>query len=137
MGMKMMDSLKVLLALILLVVPANAQNSDVQGVISDQIEAFLKDDISTAYTYAAPNIKQMFVTASRFGQMVRHGYPMIYRPSSYRFTDAREASGVQYQNVLIQNQAGLYYVAEYALVETAGGWKIKGVRVFSRPEAGA
>ena len=35
-----MNSLKVLLALMLLVAPAKAQNSEVQGVISAQIEAF-------------------------------------------------------------------------------------------------
>jgi hypothetical protein len=132
-----MNSLKILMALLLLVVPAKAQNSEVQGVISGQIEAFLKDDVSTAYTYAAPNIKQMFVTSSRFGTMVQKGYPMIYRPSSYRFTEAREVNGTRYQNVLIRDQAGLFYVAEYALIETAGGWKIKGVRLFTRPEAGA
>jgi hypothetical protein len=132
-----MNSLKVLLALLLLVLPVHAQDSDVRNVISGQIEAFLKDDISTAYTYAAPNIKQMFVTPSRFGTMVQKGYPMIYRPSSYRFTDAKNEGDTRYQNVLIQDQAGLFYVAEYALIETAAGWKIKGVRLFTRPEAGA
>ena len=69
--------------------------------------------------------------------MVQKGYPMIYRPSSYQFTEAREAGETRYQNVLIRDQAGLFYVAEYALVETAGGWKIKGVRLFSQPETGA
>jgi uncharacterized protein DUF4864 len=131
-----MNIFRIICLLLVLSVPAQAQQQDIQTVISNQINAFLKDDISAAYTYAAPNIKQMFPTPEVFGMMVRQGYPMVYKPSAYRFSEAGIVAGTRYQNVLLEDQSGRFYIAEYAMVETKNGWKIKAVRVYPRPGAG-
>jgi len=132
-----MNILKVLTVFLLLSVPVKAQQQDVQAVISDQIDAFLKDDFVTAYTFAAPSIQRMFGNSEQFGSMVRNGYPMIHRPSSYRFTEINQAAGVFYQDVLIEDQMGRFFIAEYAMVELESGWKIQSVRVYRRPAVGA
>jgi hypothetical protein len=132
-----MNIFKVLMIFLLLSVPVKAQQQDIEAVISDQIDAFLKDDFITAYSFAAPNIKQMFGNSEQFGLMVRNGYPMIHRPSYFRFTSTKKAADVFYQNVLIQDQEGQFFIGEYGMVQLESGWKIQSVRVFKHPTAGA
>ena len=124
-----------LAVMLFLALPAQAQ--DIESVISDQITAFRADDFATAFTFAAPNIVRMFQTPENFGQMVRNGYPMVYRPQSYAFDRRMQANGVTYQNVLIEGPDGNGYIAEYAMVETENGWKISGVRIFQLEGLGA
>ena len=56
------------------------ENPEIRGVIQSQLDAFLADDVNTAFTFAAPNIKRMFGSAENFGRMVQNGYPMVWRP---------------------------------------------------------
>ena len=58
----------------------------VRNTISSQIEAFKENNIAKAYTFAAPNIQAQFPTPEVFGMMVRNGYPVIWRPKSFKFT---------------------------------------------------
>ena len=89
------------LALILavgLALPVSAEKTlqSVPGIeltIEGQIEAFLADDFSSAFTYASPNIRELFGSAERFGAMVRNGYPMVWRPDEFRFLELREIDG--------------------------------------------
>ena len=52
------------------------ENKDIESVIQNQLDAFLADDVNTAFTFAAPNIKGMFGSAENFGRMVQNGYPI-------------------------------------------------------------
>ncbi len=122
--------LTALFAILFLTLPLRAQEQDIRTVIDEQISAFRADDFETAFTYAAPNIRMMFQTPDRFGEMVRQGYPMVHRPQSYVFEELRDAGGSKFQNVLIEAQDGYYYIAEYDMVQTEQGWKIRGVRIF-------
>lgn len=122
--------LTALFAILFLTLPLRAQEQDIRTVIDEQISAFRADDFETAFTYAAPNIRMMFQTPDRFGEMVREGYPMVHRPQSYVFEELRDAGGSRLQNVLIEAQDGYYYIAEYDMVQTEQGWKIRGVRIF-------
>ena len=124
-------------AILFLVLPLRAQEQDIRTVIDDQIAAFRADDFETAFTYAAPNIRMLFQTPDRFGEMVRAGYPMVHRPQSYVFEGLEGIGGSRLQNVLIEGQDGYYYVAEYDMVQTEQGWKIRGVRIFRTSGVGA
>lgn len=117
--------------------PAVAQEADIQATISSQIEAFLENDFETAFTYAAPNIKKMFGTPERFGVMVKNGYPMVHRSSTFKFTELREIAGTMYQKVLIQDQLGAFYLLDYAMLETPEGWQIRGVQLLQTAGVGA
>jgi len=109
---------------------APADPAAIRGVISDQIEAFKRDDFSHAFTHASPSIKGMFGTPERFGQMVRNGYPMVWRPREVRFLDLREEDGRVLQRIAVTDQAGGEHILEYAMIETENGWQINGVTLL-------
>lgn len=109
----------------------------IEATITAQIDAFLKDDFAEAFTYASPNIQGMFGTSERFGQMVRNGYPMVWRPGDVRYLELRDISGNLWQKVLIRDQQGGMHVLDYQMIETSEGWKINGVQILQAPDVSA
>lgn len=120
-------------ATLLLSLPVRADDAARQ-VISDQIAAFQQDDFEAAFTYASPMIKGIFGTPQRFGQMVRDGYPMVWRPSDVEFLEAEQIGKALVQDVLIRDAEGVLYEVEYEMIQGEDGWKINGVRVKRAPE---
>lgn len=116
---------------------AEAQDTAIQSVISEQVEAFRADDFTRAFDYASPNIKGIFQTPERFGAMVRNGYPMMHRPEEFRFLELREIQGALWQKVLFRDQAGAIHILDYQMVEGEMGWKINAVQVLRAPDIGA
>jgi hypothetical protein len=104
---------------------------DIRQVITDQLEAFKRDNGKEAYSFAAPVIQQIFPTQDAFMQMVREGYPQVYRPSSYVFT-AMEARDDGYsQNVLITDEMGKIWNVRYSVQKQPdGNWKISGCQIL-------
>jgi hypothetical protein len=115
----------------------DAPRTEIEGVIQNQIDAFLRDDFDAAFTYASPNIKRLFGTSDRFGMMVRQGYPMVWRPSDVRYLDLETIDGRLWQKVMITDAAGAVHVLGYQMIETAEGWQINGVQVLQAPQVGA
>ena len=109
----------------------------IHDVISSQIDAFRSDDFATAFTFASPNIRQLFGTPDRFGQMVRDGYPMVRHPRDVRFAELTERDGRTVQRVLVTDDAGALHVLEYDMVPGGDGWLIDGVRKLEDGAAGA
>jgi hypothetical protein len=129
-----------LAALILSLSPAAAQTADRAGIestIRGQIDAFLADDFTTAFTFAAPNIKGIFRTPENFGAMVRNGYPMVYRPSSVRMLEQREVAGALWQRVLVTDSQGRTHLLDYQMLQTPEGWQINGVQLLRGAGVGA
>lgn len=56
-----------------------------RGIVEKQIVAFLKDDVDTAYSYAAPGVKTLYPEPQRFVDMVKRRYQPVYRPGNYAF----------------------------------------------------
>ncbi|HKL06922.1 MAG TPA: DUF4864 domain-containing protein [Roseovarius sp.] len=119
-----------------LAAPLRANEAAIRSVIEDQIEAFLSNDLSEAFTYASPMIQQLFGTPGRFGQMVREGYPMVWRPDEVTFLPMSDANGRSVQPVMLRDGAGALHILDYDMIQTDTGWKIDGVRL-RRPPAGA
>ena len=135
-----MRRLALALAMVLawpLAAPAQEAGTEIREVISDQIAAFKADDFATAFTYASPSIKRLFGSPGRFGQMVRSGYPMVWRPADVRFTELKTRNGRQVQSVLVTDRAGALHVLDYEMVPGEDGWRINGVRVRKAGGAGA
>lgn len=109
----------------------------IEATIAAQIDAFQKDDFAEAFTYASPNIQGMFGTSERFGQMVRNGYPMVWRPGDVQYLELRDISGALWQKVLIRDQQGGTHVLDYQMIETSDGWKINGVQILAEPGVSA
>lgn len=119
-----------------LAVPAAAQEAPIQQTIRSQIDAFLADDFSRAFTFASPTIKGMFGTPENFGAMVKNGYPMVYRPAQVEMGELREIAGNLWQRVRIVDQAGRAHLLDYMMVETPEGWQINAVQLLPAPDVG-
>lgn len=119
---------------------AAAQTGDdpaIRSTIQSQFDAFLKDDVSTAFTFASPAIKGMFGTPERFGQMVRNGYPMVWRPGQVRYLELRNVAGNLWQRVMVTDQAGRVHLLDYQMIQTPDGWQINGVQLLPASGVGA
>lgn len=115
---------------------AYAQDNPIATTITDQIAAFQADDFDTAFSYASPNIKRLFGTPERFGQMVRDGYPMVHRPAEVTMLDQSQMDGRILQRVMIRDQSGRVHMLAYQMIETDQGWQINGVQLLRAPEIG-
>ena len=112
--------------------PLDADAQAAGRSVMQQLEAFRRDDFSTAYTFASVTIRQMFDRA-RFEQMVRGGYPEIAHSASATIEGSRRGdAGEIYLLVRIVGDNGRAIEAVYELVSESGGWRINGV--VTRPD---
>ncbi|WP_170347315.1 DUF4864 domain-containing protein [Ruegeria atlantica] len=116
---------------------AFAQNAEIEANISEQIQAFKADDFATAFTFASPSIQRLFQTPDNFGQMVRNGYPMVWRPADIRFLELREIAGALWQKVMITDANGRVHILDYQMIPLEGGWKINGVQLLGNADPAA
>lgn len=119
-----------LIAAALFALPAAAQDDAIRSTILNQIEAFKADDFATAFTFASPTIKGIFITPENFGMMVKNGYPMVHRPADVQMLELREVAGALWQKVMVTDQQGKTHVLDYQMVETADGWQINAVQLL-------
>ncbi|MEM8811999.1 MAG: DUF4864 domain-containing protein [Pseudomonadota bacterium] len=121
---------------------ASAQESElsagdreqIQSVIDRQIDAFRRDDGPAAYEFAAPSIKRIFPSVTRFMSMVQQGYAPVYRPQTYTFDDLRMTDRGPVQAVRIVGPNNGSWVALYTFQQQPDGtWKISGVYLQRAP----
>jgi hypothetical protein len=107
--------------------PHAADREAIRRVISQQLDAFQRDDEVEAFSYASPSIQAQFKTPAEFMRMVRNGYEAVYRPRSTRFLEVFVLDGqvVQPLEVVAQDTA---VVMAYYLMERQpdGTWRISG-----------
>ncbi len=114
-----------------------AQDAEIEANIAAQIQAFKVDDFVTAFTFASPNIQNIFRTPENFGAMVRNGYPMVWRPSEVRFLELREVAGALWQKVMIVDGDGRAHILDYQMIQLESGWKINGVQLLGNSDPAA
>ena len=100
---------------------------EVRDTISLQIDAFKQNDIKKAYTFASANIRAQFPNPEVFGLMVRNGYPVIWKPKSFKFTRFKDLGNRCIQRVLFQSYDGRLETYDYILEKYDDLWKIAGV----------
>ena len=113
-----------------------AQDTPVEGVIQDQLDAFLRDDFATAFTFASPMIQGMFGSASNFEAMVKQGYPMVWRHGSVRYGESTTRGSTVLQTVILTDADGAVHALEYEMIPVGDDWQINGVRFVRAPEVG-
>jgi hypothetical protein len=115
----------VLLTAFLLSLASPARAADdvaaAQTVIRSQVEALGRDDAATAYSFAAPAIRDMFPQANIFMDMVRQSYAPVYRHKSFEFGEARVRDGQIAQRVHIIDAEGVPWEALYTLEQQPDG----------------
>ena len=124
------------IAATLFALPAVAQDSGLEGVIADQLSAFIDRDLGRAWTHASPMIQGMFGSPENFGRMVREGYPMVWDNADARFLGAEEIGGSLFQKVMVRGPDGQIWVLGYEMIELDGAWKINGVAILPAPDVG-
>lgn len=117
--------------------PVGAQDAAVTGVIRQQLDAFLADDLDLAFGFASPAIKGIFQNPEMFGAMVRNGYPMVWRPGQVTFGQTESSGDRVLQTVIITDQAGRIHALEYEMSPAGADWQINGVRLLPAPQVGA
>lgn len=115
---------------------AQVEQLPLQDIIRQQLDAFNARDVDLAWSFASPMIQGMFGNPGNFGVMVSEGYPMVWDNSAAKFMAQREVDGRIYQQVMVQDTNGALHVLEYAMIQTAQGWKIDGVSLLPPPDVG-
>lgn len=116
---------------------ATAQQTEIEGTINSQFEAFKADDFTGAFTYATPTLQMLFQSPENFRRMVTSGYPMVWRPSEVRYLELRERGGALWQKVQITDAKGFVHLLDYKMEQTDMGWRIGAVMILDAPGATA
>ncbi|PSL18132.1 DUF4864 domain-containing protein [Shimia abyssi] len=116
--------------------PGAAQEQHIEDVIRQQMQAFQRDDFDGAFDFASDGIQQFFQTPDNFGNMVRRGYPMVYRPDNVQFLELREVAGNLWQKIIVTDATGVVHFLDYQMLETSEGWRIGAVRLLEALEVG-
>lgn len=108
-----------------------ADEQGVRAVVEAQLAALAQDDAATAFSFAAPNVRESVGTASRFMDMVRSSYPAIYRPASTAFLQPEEHHGQVIQRVQLMDEDGKSWLALYSVQRQKDkSWRITGCQVI-------
>lgn len=114
---------------------SQADTKAVRAVVEAQLAAFAADDAKRAFSYAAPSIREMFQTPDRFMEMVRGGYPVVYRPAAVIFLNPVWVVGQLVQGVQLTDSEGGLWLAIYRLERQPDkSWRISGCDV--QPSSG-
>ncbi len=106
--------------------------TEIRSVIERQLQAFQRDDAVSAFSFASPEIQAKFCTPEQFIQMVKIGYPAIYRPRSVIFEDAIVVQGIPTQPVLLMSPDGTPVRAVYLMEQDLNdSWRINGCYLAS------
>jgi hypothetical protein len=102
----------------------------IRSVITEQIDAFKRDDGEKAFSLATAGIRARFGSPEVFMEMVRTGYPVVYRPASVRFEAPRVIEGGVYQSVRMTDHEGQAWLAIYPMQrQPDGSWRIDGCQL--------
>ncbi|PSH66795.1 DUF4864 domain-containing protein [Phyllobacterium brassicacearum] len=113
--------------------PGNAEEpvDTAQSIIRSQINAFLNDDASAAYSFASPAIQGKFPNQNLFFEMVKRTYRPVYRPGNFAFGRNKVVGDQVIQEVLITGPDGKDWTAVYQLIKLPDGtYKINGVQIL-------
>ena len=98
----------------------------IRQVISEQLEAFARDDGPRAFSLATAGIRAQFGTPGIFMEMVKSEYPVVYRPKSVQFDPPETIEGEVVQTVRMTDAGGRAWMAIYPMRREGGRWRTNG-----------
>ena len=102
----------------------------IRAVISEQLDAFRRDDGLRAFALATAGIRARFGSAEVFIQMVRSAYPAVYRPQTVQFEVPELVDGTVIQPVMLTDADGRAWIALYPMERQPDGvWRINGCQL--------
>ena len=116
---------------------SEADRTAIRGVISRQLEAFKRGDAAAAYQFAGPAVRQMFPSPEIFIDMVRRGYPPVYRPRDIEFSELALREDGLVQEVELVGPDGKPVLALYTMVRGPNGtWLIAACSLIASVRVG-
>ena len=106
-----------------------AEADAIENTIRSQIDAMQADDWEQAFTFASPNIQGIFRSPYNFSEMVKRGYPMVWRPKDVRTGDLVQTPRGLMQTMFFVDQQNRLYIADYLMQQVDGQWRINGVQI--------
>ena len=102
-----------------------------RAVIEAQFAALAADDAKRAFSYATPALRRHFGTPENFIEMVRTGYPVVYRHASVAFLKPQWLGGELVQGVHLSDENGALWLALYRLQRQKDkkSWRISGCQL--------
>ena len=126
----------ILFSLLALTMPAHAAevpDADAKGtraVIQAQLKAFAADDAKSAFSFATPQLREVFGSPENFIAMVRRSYPVVYRPASVAFLKPELDGDAVTQAVHLTDADGRLWLALYRLERQPDlRWRISACQV--------
>lgn len=105
----------------------SADQTAIQALIRQQLEAFQRDDAEAAFQFASPAIQAQFGTATNFLEMVRQGYAPVYRPRAVLFSELLTLEGMPAQTVMLMSANQELVEAIYLMQQQPDdSWRIHG-----------
>jgi DNA-binding transcriptional LysR family regulator len=99
----------------------------IKALISGQLAALKAGDGTTAFSYAAPGIRQQFGNADTFLEMVRKSYGALLAARYSEFLEGAVVGGRVIQPLRLVGPDNTVLVALYTIEpQPDGGWKIAG-----------
>ena len=103
-----------------------------RAVILAQFDAFAADDAKRAFSYATPQLRELFGNADRFVAMVRSAYPAVYRHATVAFLKPEMADGALTQGVHLTDAKGVLWLALYRLERQRDrSWRISACQLVA------
>jgi hypothetical protein len=98
----------------------------IRSVISEQLDAFARDDAPRAFSLATAGIRAQFGTPEVFMDMVKSEYAVVYRPKSVHFEPPELIEGQIIQPVRMTDAGGRTWMAIYPMLREGGRWRTNG-----------
>lgn len=105
------------------------QADAIENTIRGQISAMRADDWEGAFSFASPMIQGIFKSPYNFSEMVKNGYPMVWKPKDVRTGELVPTPRGLMQTMIFVDQKGRLYIADYLMQEIEGEWRINGVQI--------
>ena len=106
-----------------------AEADAIENTIRSQVDAMQADDWEKAFTFASPTIQGIFRSPYNFSEMVKRGYPMVWKPKDVRTGELVQTPRGLMQTMIFVDQQNRLYIADYLMQQIGGQWRINGVQI--------
>ncbi len=108
---------------------------DARSVVAEQLDAFERDDATTAWSLAAPEMREKFGSASEFIGMVRSRYGPIYSHRSFDFgLSARKGDEIGMLVTIVDDNNEVWSALFLLSKQRGGEWRTANCLLTKAPQ---
>ena len=103
-----------------------ATRSELQGIITKQLDALDRGDASAAESLATPQFRDRYPDPAAFLAMVKEHYSPLLKPRRTHFEETSDSPHGPLQKMTVIASDGTVWTAVYAFERISGEWRISG-----------